>query len=471
VNTPLSTPLVQYPHERHYYEQAFLEQRYSQRGAYPGNRIHENGEEQSVANDSDGQPAVDKSEMKPSNILRSRVSNLATEFYAVSYLISFSILGCLARLGLQNLTAYNGSPVTTNGIWTNFAGCIIMGFLTEDKSIFESHQKIEDEVREEEMRQISNRNENTLRVPDQPSGPRHEYLESGMTKDQKTPRATKETIPLYIGLTTGFCGSVTSFSSFIRDVFLELSNQPPAGHPSSSSASAIVRNGGHSFMAVIAVVILTISLCVSALKFGAHLAIGLENILPSLPFFLARKPFHRCIAILSWGVWLGSILLAILLSASPSGPAAQQGADLAQETWRGDVLFALVFAPVGCILRFYASSRMNVTHGSFPLGTFIVNISGTTILGICWDLQHVSLGAGESIRRGRVGCQILQGIDDGFCGCLTTISTWVIELTSLRRKYAYIYGCISVFAGLACLVVIMGSLIWSQGVSSVTCAV
>lgn len=69
-----------------------------------------------------------------------------------------------------------------------------------------------------------------------------------------------------------------------------------------------------------------------------------------------------------------------------------------------------------------------------------------------------------------MGCQVLQGVQDGFCGCLTTISTWVLELTSLRRKHAYTYAGMSVSVGLAFLVAIMGSLIWSRGISPVACS-
>jgi CrcB protein len=64
---------------------------------------------------------------------------------------------------------------------------------------------------------------------------------------------------------------------------------------------------------------------------------------------------------------------------------------------------------------------------------------------------------------------VLQGIEDGFCGCLTTVSTWVIELTSLRRRNAYRYGAASVGFALCFLVIIMGSLQWTRGFSELQC--
>lgn len=80
---------------------------------------------------------------------------------------------------------------------------------------------------------------------------------------------------------------------------------------------------------------------------------------------------------------------------------------------------------------------------------------------MCWDLQHVRLGglAGGGV----TGTQVLQGVQDGFCGCLTTVSTWVFELKGLKRRHAYRYGSSSVGVSLALLVVIMGTLKWTRG--------
>ncbi|KAK3680177.1 hypothetical protein LTR78_000554 [Recurvomyces mirabilis] len=59
-----------------------------------------------------------------------------TELYTISYLIFFSILGTLARLGLQWLTFYPRAPIVTPVIWANFAGSMFMGFLAEDQGLF-----------------------------------------------------------------------------------------------------------------------------------------------------------------------------------------------------------------------------------------------------------------------------------------------------------------------------------------------
>jgi len=128
-----------------------------------------------------------------------------------------------------------------------------------------------------------------------------------------------------------------------------------------------------------------------------------------------------------------------------------------------------VFAPIGCLLRFYASLKLNSLVPSFPLGTFAVNMLGTAIEGMCYDIQHVRVGVMGRVGGGMVGCQILQGVQDGFCGCLTTISTWVAEINGLKRKHGWAYAFGSVFGGLCLMVIVMGSVRWSVGFSTPVC--
>ncbi|KAI1465091.1 CrcB-like protein-domain-containing protein [Daldinia caldariorum] len=374
------------------------------------------------------------------------VSRLATEIYTISYLILFAILGTLARLGLQALTFYDGAPVAFSSVWPNFAGSLVLGFLAEDRMLF----RYEWGTPTYELRLLRAKQNG---VDEETGGSGSDRVNVDLAAAKKAHMATKKTIPLYIGLATGFCGSFTSFSSFIRDIFLALSNDLPT--PDAGPITT-PRNGGYSFMALLAVIITTISLSISGLFVGAQLALALEPITPSLPFSFTRKFLDRFAVVLAFGCWIG----AILLSALPPDRFSSQGA---AETWRGRATFALVFAPLGCLGRFYASLYLNGYWPSFPLGTFFVNVFGTVVLGAAWDLAHVPLG-------GVVGCQVLQGVEDGFCGCLTTVSTWVAELTGLRRRHAYVYGGASVVTALACMIAIMGGLRWTDGFSTLACS-
>ncbi len=386
--------------------------------------------------------------------LSGQTSTFATQLYTISYLIFFSIFGTLARLGLQALTVYPGAPVGTGVVWANFGGSLIMGFLSEDRALFYHEDWGVKSTKQEKRSDEEHGNMNEAR-------PR---ILSRTASEKKQHAALKKTIPLYIGLATGFCGSFTSFSSFVRDAFLALSNVPPVPISRISSgpipSSNVPRNGGYSFMAVLAIIIVTVALCLGALQTGAHLAIALEPYVPSIPYLFARRFMNRSIIFIAWLSWLGAIFMVIWPPDRPGGPIGHP--NWAQENWRGDALFALVFAPVGCLLRFYASLHLNGKLRSFPLGTFAVNILGTALEGMFYDLQHVPLG-------GTIGCQVLQGLMDGFCGCLTTVSTWVSELKGLRLRHAYFYGVASVGIGLGFMVIVMGSLQWTHGFKHPSC--
>ena len=280
----------------------------------------------------------------------------------------------------------------------------------------------------------------------------------GVAENTKKHKAVKKTIPLYIGITTGFCGCCTSFSSFIRDVFLALANVLPDASLPADTANAS-RNGGYSFMALLAVLLITVSLSLSALIFGAHFALSISRFLPTIPFKFTRRVLDPTVVLLGWGCWLGTVFLAIWPPDRHNGP----------DTWRGRAVFSLVFAPLGCLARFYVSLLLNARVPAFPLGTFAVNMFGVVVEGLCYDLQHVS-GLGAVVPAALTGCQVLQGVMDGFCGSLTTVSTWVVELNGLaRRKYAYFYGITSVSVALGLLVVIMGSLLWTRGFDEPVC--
>lgn len=354
----------------------------------------------------------------PPNIMEASsqhtVSTLATKIYTLSYLVLFSIFGTLARVGLTALTSYHGAPVFST-VWANVGGSFIMGFLTEDRMLFrhEWGRAVYDEA-----------------IRSKKDG-------EDLSAAKKAHLATKKTIPLYIGLATGFCGSFTSFSTFLRDAFLAASNDLPVP----GSGFAIHRNGGYSFMALLGVLVTDITLSLGAYTMGTHLAAATEGLTPSLPFRFTRKVLDRLAVVLGWGCWLGAIFLCIFPP---------------HKHWRGQITFALVFAPIGCLGRFYLAMYLNAKRPSFPLGTFAANIIGTTILAIGWDVAHIPAG-------GVITCQVMQGLEDGLCGCLTTVSTWVAELHTLRRRHSYIYGAVSVITGFALMIIIMGSLRWSHG--------
>jgi fluoride exporter len=400
---------------------------------------------------------------------------LSTQLYIYSYLIFFSIFGTLMRLGLKALCFYPGAPVDIPVLWANLAGSFVLGFLLEDRNLFVEGWVEEDDAAHTHGRTI-------------------ESLEKARVERIQR---IKKTIPLYIGLATGFCGSLTSFSSFMLDAFLAMSNYlpTPINHPYPdnvglpSTGTTIPRSAGYGVMALLAVIILNVVVSLGALKTGAHLAVMLDGRIPSVPFRFWRSVMDRAMVPVAWGCWIGALIMCIWPPDRPGGPAASSSSSWTTEHWRGDALVAIVLAPVGCIIRFQLALRLNGVSASFPLGTFAANVFATAVLGMAYDLQRSNLGQGisEGIGGGRIGCQVLKGIEDGFCGALSTVSTWVGEIIALgegsgavpdtfgrmQKRSAlgrgYIYGLSTVAMGICIMVMVMGSVAWSIGWEEAVC--
>lgn len=355
-----------------------------------------------------------------------RILMPVTEVYVLGHLIFFAILGTLSRLGVEALNTYPDAPVASPVLWANVGGSFIFGFLAEDRTLFREEWG----TRLEDWSFNQPANQQRRLSHDSEVGRKHLKV--------------KKTIPLYIGLATGFCGSFTSFSTFVRDAFLALSGQLATVTRAEAQSPS---NRGYDFEAALAILIVHVACSLSALKFGAHLALATRKAMPTLPFRFVRKILDPAIVFFGLGCWIGAIFMTVWPP---------------KDEWRGQVLMALVFAPVGCLFRFYLSKHLNQRVPGFPMGTFSANISGTAALGICYIIQR-------SGHRSVISCQILSGIIDGFCGCATTVSTWVGELETLQRRHSYIYGLTSLAVGLSVLVIIIGSLLWSEGFHTPSC--
>jgi CrcB protein len=105
------------------------------------------------------------------------------------------------------------------------------------------------------------------------------------------------------------------------------------------------------------------------------------------------------------------------------------------------IVLVFVGAMVGAPLRYLTDRAVQTRHESpFPWGTFIVNISGSLILGAL-------TGAGTALPG-----PLLALLGTGFCGALTTYSTFSYETLRLVELKAYFYAAmniiVSVVAGL-----------------------
>ncbi|KAI1324311.1 CrcB-like protein-domain-containing protein [Xylariaceae sp. FL0255] len=412
---------------------------------------HHNLEEERSGEGQRRRSSLRSSQRKKSSHSTTRKSHhrIRDEVFIFGHLIFFSLLGTLARIELGTLTTFDAGPIYfANSLWSNFTGTLILGFLSEGSELLH-HPKAKRSISRIDSLSKTKK-EKTDELDSDGSGGNHSNGHSS-ADSSKTVAPAFMPVPLHLGLASGFCGSFTTFSTFMLDSFLAL-----AGIASPTATELhLTPSPGRDFMSVAAVLLITISLSVVGLKAGAHAAIYLISFGRRFPRRVVRW-LDYIFPLLGLLGWISSVVLAIVLR-SRGGPLP----------------FALAFAPLGCLLRFMLSLHLNSRIVGFPLGTFAANMTGTLVLAVAWDLQRLPDPTKNNMTA-RIGsnvisCQVLQGVQDGFCGCTTTVSTWILELSGLRRRHAYRYGLSTVAAGLAIMVVILGSTKWTIGLAQPLC--
>jgi len=124
------------------------------------------------------------------------------------------------------------------------------------------------------------------------------------------------------------------------------------------------------------------------------------------------------------------------------------------------VRLALAFAAPGAWLRFVLAKKLNPLNSRFPVGTFTANMLGSALLATFYVL-----GIAVVDRNDAISCEVLKGLISGFCGGLSTVSTFILELKKLKRIDAYIYGFTSVVVSQLLFLIILGPFQWSTRVS------
>lgn len=135
--------------------------------------------------------------------------------------------------------------------------------------------------------------------------------------------------------------------------------------------------------------------------------------------------------------------------------------------YRSEVTAALLFSYPGVLLRHTLGVKLNHLRKGFPIGTFAANMLATVIIGICHTLQRKS-----SPVVGPLSCVMLQGLQDGLCGCLSTVSTFAVELRGLGgssgghpRRAAWVYAITSLGTAQILLLIVTGIPWWAGGIS------
>lgn len=284
-----------------------------------------------------------------------------------SLLVILSILGTLTRLGLNALDSYPGQPLPSS-VWAQFVGTLIFGFITELQreatEISKEYDELVARIHSPDAANgafgLSNErnsrgNDNNIVTQeainprnDDRAGGRDNFAANGAALERERNgnyrsnrpsleeelkvhpplrpphRALLDFKELEIALLFGYCGSTTSFSAWMLDVFRSLANVDPH----------IPRPHGRSFQAVVGTLLATFAVSIAGYSLGHSIANLEEMPFPSVTVPRPKR-FGRCaIAALAVGFWAGAAIFTGI-----------------KEQYRGVVGFAMVFTPFGMDLR------------------------------------------------------------------------------------------------------------------------
>lgn len=175
--------------------------------------------------------------------------------------------------------------------------------------------------------------------------------------------------------------------------------------------------------------------------FGSYVAQITHPYLPTVS--PPTRPVKYAISILSVLIYAATLPAYFLLPAS----------------YRHQATAALLFAFPGTLTRYTLSIFLNPLLTGFPLGTFAANSTGSGLLAAFRVIQSM---ANKRISPNE--CSIIQGLDDGYCGCLTTISTFAVEIRALKGWERLRYVLMSWGVGQLLFLIIMGPSLLSGNV-------
>ena len=122
------------------------------------------------------------------------------------------------------------------------------------------------------------------------------------------------------------------------------------------------------------------------------------------------------------------------------------------------LLLVIAGAAIGAPLRYLTDRAIQARHDTvFPWGTITVNVLGSLILGI----------VAGAVTAGAASPQVQLALGTGFCGALTTYSTFSYETLRLLEDDARLFAAANVVAsivaglGAAFLGVAISRAIWS----------
>lgn len=311
----------------------------------------------------------------------------------LAWLVAGAEVGAVCRVLLVRASGFDGSPAFSN-LWANACGCLFMGFAAAAASSLKKERAAEEkppgtEEGDRELRSVA--------------------------------------LACLGGVTTGLCGSMTTFAGWSLDAAAPLVGWVPR-------QQRFMGSGGddRGFFVWLTVLWSGAATAVAALHAGRHA-------FEAVPAAAWPRPRDASWAARAAVAAAAAVAVAAVLVPVATGDEALWATALA--------------APAGAGLRFALGRRLNGGR-ALPVGTLVANVCGTAVLAAATVAADASDCAG--------GGAWLAALRLGFCGSLTTVSSMVLEASRLPRGAGYAYAAGTVAAGQAVTVAVVGVYAWAR---------
>lgn len=344
---------------------------------------------------------------KPRNIMSVEDTPFSNRYLVTLMVISFSVPGNLARIALQGLTRYDNSYINYSGgtvVWVNFASCFVMSWCNNSVGFWS-----------------------------------HILAGTGKTNMKQ--------LALHTGITSGFCGSFSTFSSALIEIFFKTIDIVQRPLP----------NVGYRVTEFFASSLVTFSLPFFGHILGRQFAMAFDlYIVPRFSRFLTyrnARAFELFCTLVGIGALISDLVLTCALSVG--------------YWYKESYSFGILMGAFGALLRFKLSSLNGRFFAPwFPTGTLMANVIGCLLIAILNLLIYGYRNAAADILlvSSPVHRFILTGFSLGFCGSLTTMSSFINELYNLDHPWLqHIYFWATFTPCFIVILLIDGSYAWSRG--------
>lgn len=348
--------------------------------------------------------------------------------------VTCSMLGNYARLGIMKLSNYTYSYISPGSLmWPNFTASLIMGIL-----------------------QVLNSPDNSWFI---------EYPN------------------LFTSLTTGFCGSFSSYSTMMIESFLFAASL----NETNIESGVRLPNRAYGIMEFLSVIFSNLFISMGGYIFGRFLASDIliyylddknNNVGNNtnnenydkietmdndtiMKFTLKHKRILKFIRFINYLFVLLAIPLIILIVV-----LAAVYDNYSRSGWTLSALFVIF----GSFLRFYLSNWFNSRWENFPLGTLLANQFAVTVFAFLLIVQRGKNYNGTGpIVNSKNGCRIVCSLMTGFCGGLSTVSTFINEAYKLPFRKMLFYYTTSITISIIICIITIGSFAWSRGFTQPLC--